>query len=92
MDATPPLTLHENPEDIFPTLKAAHIARFSAHGKSRELQRGQVLVEQGDQNVPFLLIISGEMEVVRPTAKGEVSTSAVKRLRSMSITRGNLRR
>lgn len=71
MDTNSQLTLREHPEDIFPTLKAAHIARFSTHGKSREVQRGEVLVEQGDQNVPFLLVISGEMEVVRPTAKGE---------------------
>src|ERR1700688_1024848 len=71
MDTSSQLTLHEHPEDIFPTLNAAQIARFSAHGKLRDVQRGQVLVEQGDQNVPFLLVISGEMEVVRPTIKGE---------------------
>ena len=71
MDTSSQLTLHEHPEDIFPTLNAAQIARFSAHGKLRDVQRGQVLVEQGDQHVPFLLVISGEMEVVRPTIKGE---------------------
>lgn len=65
------LTLYEHPEHIFPTLKEDQIARFSAHGKSREVQRGQILVEQGDQSAPFFLVISGEMEVVWPTAKGE---------------------
>jgi thioredoxin reductase (NADPH) len=65
------LALHEDPEHIFPTLKAAHIARFSTHGKARAVQQGQVLVEQGDQNVPFFLVISGEMEVVQPTDKCE---------------------
>src|SRR5260370_28286725 len=71
MDTNPQLTLHEQPEHIFPTLQATQIARFSTHGKSRKVQRGQVLVEQGDQNAPFFLVISGEMEVVRPTATGE---------------------
>ena len=65
------LTLYEHPEHIFPTLKADQIARFSACGKSREVQRGQILVEQGDQSAPFFLVISGEMEVGWPTAKGE---------------------
>lgn len=65
------LTLHEHPEHIFPTLNAAQIARFAARGKSRTVPRGEILAEPGDANVPFLLVISGELEVVRPTPKGE---------------------
>ena len=71
MDLNSRLTLQEHPEHIFPTLNASQIARFSAHGKSREVHSGQILVEQGDRNAPFFLVISGEMEVVQPTAKGE---------------------
>jgi thioredoxin reductase (NADPH) len=71
MDPNPNLTLHERPEHIFPTLSAAQIARLSAHGKLREVQRGQVLIEQGDESVPFFVVTSGEMEVVQPTAQGE---------------------
>jgi thioredoxin reductase (NADPH) len=71
MSATPQLTLHEDPEDIFPTLKEGQIARFAGHGRLREVQSGQVLVEQGDQRMPFYLVVSGELEVVQPTAMGE---------------------
>jgi thioredoxin reductase (NADPH) len=71
MDENANLTLFEHPEQIFPTLTAAHIARFAARGKSRKVHAGQILVEQGDQDVPFFLVVSGVMEAVRPTAEGE---------------------
>jgi thioredoxin reductase (NADPH) len=73
MDKNFKLTLHERPEDIFPTLSAAQIARFSARGKPRGVERGEILVEQGDHHAPFFLITSGEMEIVRPTADSEDS-------------------
>ena len=31
------------------------------------MQHGEVLVEQGDRNVPFFLVVSGEVEIVRPS-------------------------
>lgn len=31
------------------------------------MQRGQMLVEQGDRNVPFFVVVSGEVEIVRPS-------------------------
>jgi thioredoxin reductase (NADPH) len=73
MDKNFKLTLHERPEDIFPTLSAAQIARFSARGEPRRVERGEILVEQGDHNAPFFLITAGEMEIVRPTADSEDS-------------------
>jgi thioredoxin reductase (NADPH) len=73
MDKNFKLTLHERPEDIFPTLSAAQVARFSARGKPRGVERGEILVEQGDHHAPFFLITSGEMEIVRPTADSEDS-------------------
>jgi thioredoxin reductase (NADPH) len=73
MNMNSQLILYERPEHIFPTLSAAQIARFSPHGKSRQVPSGEVLVKQGDLRVPFLLLISGEMEVVQPTSKGEDS-------------------
>jgi thioredoxin reductase (NADPH) len=71
MDENVNLTLFERPEHIFPTLTAAHIARFATRGKSRKVHAGQILVEQGDQDVSFFLVVSGVMEAVRPTAEGE---------------------
>ena len=65
------LTQFERLEHIFPTLSAAHIARISARGKKREAQAGEVLVEPGDNNLPFFLVISGALEIMRPTCNGQ---------------------
>ncbi len=65
------LTQFERLEHIFPTLNAVHIARISARGKKREAQAGEVLVEPGDNNLPFFLVISGALEIMRPTCNGE---------------------
>ena len=65
------LTQYERPEHIFPTLNATQIARISAHGKKRAVQAGEVLVEPGDNNLPFFLVTLGAMEIMRPTCEGE---------------------
>lgn len=53
-------------QDIFPKLTPAQIRRVSAHGRIRALQAGEVLVEQGDSAVPFFVVVSGELEIMRP--------------------------
>jgi thioredoxin reductase (NADPH) len=35
------------------------------------MHRGEVLVEQGDNAVPFFVVVSGEVEIVRPSGAGE---------------------
>jgi hypothetical protein len=40
------LTQYERPEQIFPTLSAAQIARVSALGKKRAVQAGEVVRSQ----------------------------------------------
>jgi thioredoxin reductase (NADPH) len=37
----------------------------------RVVERGEVLVEQGDTSVPFFVVITGELEIVRPSAAYE---------------------
>jgi thioredoxin reductase (NADPH) len=58
-------------EQIFPKLTPAQIRRIAAHGHTRAMQRGEVLVEQGDRTVPFFVVVSGELEVVRPSGASE---------------------
>lgn len=53
-------------EKIFPILTPAQINRIEAHGHIRAVQTGELLVEQGDTNVPFFVVINGELEIVRP--------------------------
>ena len=58
-------------EHIFPTLTPTQINRIAAHGQMRVIQRGEVLIEQGDRNFPFFVLVTGEVEIVRPSDAAE---------------------
>jgi thioredoxin reductase (NADPH) len=58
-------------EHVFPTLTPAQIRRVAAHGHMRAITPGEVLVEQGDSGGPFFVVVSGELEVVRPSVAAE---------------------
>src|SRR5712692_1425834 len=71
-DTTPGLPLTSSRvEQVFPTLTPAQIRRIAAHGHTRAMQRGEVLVEQGDSAVRFFVVVAGEVEVVRPSGTTE---------------------
>jgi thioredoxin reductase (NADPH) len=53
-------------EKIFPKLTPSQIDRIAACGRTRSVQPGEVLIEQGDTSVPFFVVITGEVEIVRP--------------------------
>jgi thioredoxin reductase (NADPH) len=53
-------------EHIFPKLTPAQISRLAAHGRSRIVQRGEILIEQGDRRLPFFVVLAGELEIVQP--------------------------
>jgi thioredoxin reductase (NADPH) len=58
-------------EKIFPKLTPAQIRRVAAYGHMRAVESGEVLVEQGDTSVPFFVVITGELEIVRPSGAYE---------------------
>jgi thioredoxin reductase (NADPH) len=58
-------------EKIFPKLTPAQIGRIAAHGRTRSVQPGDVLIEQGNTSVPFFVVITGEVEIVRPFGTNE---------------------
>ena len=58
-------------EQIFPKLTPTQIRRITPHGRSRTTKRGEVLFEQGDSAAPFFVVVSGELEVVRPSVAVE---------------------
>jgi thioredoxin reductase (NADPH) len=67
-----PVPLKESRIDhVFPTLTAAQIARIAAHGRVRPIQRVEVLVEVGEHVVPFFVVKSGEIQIVRPSGAAE---------------------
>src|ERR671921_516256 len=53
-------------EKIFPKLTPEQINRTAAYGRTRSVQSGEVLIEQGETSVPFFVVITGEVEIVRP--------------------------
>jgi thioredoxin reductase (NADPH) len=59
------------PERIFPILTPEQVSRVAPHGQRRATSRGDVLVEVGDRNVPVFVVISGEVQAVRPEEKGD---------------------
>jgi thioredoxin reductase (NADPH) len=59
------------PDRVFPTLTQAQIARIVPHGRHRAIASGDVLVEVGQRPVPFFVVLTGEMQVLRPSLGGE---------------------
>src|SRR6266478_991027 len=71
-DTTPPLPLTRSRADqIFPVLTPSQIGRMAAMGRKRTVRSGEVLIEQGDGAIPFFVVVSGELEAVRPTSTTE---------------------
>jgi thioredoxin reductase (NADPH) len=60
---------HDN--RLFPTLSSQQIARLATHGRRRSVSRGDLLIDVGDRNVPFFVVLSGHVQVVRPSDDGE---------------------
>jgi thioredoxin reductase (NADPH) len=58
-------------EKIFPKLTPAQISRIAVHAHIRSVQAGEVLLEQGDTSVPFFVVTTGEVEIVRPLGTHE---------------------
>src|SRR2546422_5794426 len=78
-EPTTPLPLTASRADqIFPTLTPAQIRRIAAHGRARSVRTGEVLVEQGDKSIPFFVVISGELEAVRPSCAHETLITIVR--------------
>ena len=71
-DTTTPLPLTGSRADqIFPVLTPSQIGRIVAVGRKRAVRSGEVLIEQGDGASPFFVVVSGELEAVRPTSAAE---------------------
>jgi thioredoxin reductase (NADPH) len=70
-DTTPLSPIMSRADHIFPNLTAAQMARIAAQGRVRAIQRGEVLVEQGESVVPFFVVKAGEFEIVRPYGSTE---------------------
>jgi thioredoxin reductase (NADPH) len=61
-----------DPNHVFPPLTAAQIGRIAPQGRRRAMVAREVLVEVGQQPVPFFVVLSGQVQVLRPSAGAEV--------------------
>jgi thioredoxin reductase (NADPH) len=60
-------------ERVFPVLTAPQIAAIAAHGRRRQTTRGEVLLEVGERTLHFFVVVSGELEALRPVAGSETT-------------------
>ncbi|MDR3390832.1 MAG: FAD-dependent oxidoreductase [Sulfuriferula sp.] len=66
-----PLTLTARISQLFPVLTPAQIARIAVHGRTRNIQPGDVLIHAGAQVTPFFVVTAGQVEIVQPSGSGE---------------------
>ncbi|HXU46452.1 MAG TPA: FAD-dependent oxidoreductase [Thermoanaerobaculia bacterium] len=67
-EPAPPVPAGVDPsraEQMFPALTPAQIERVAAHGRARPIERGEVLVEAGAVNLPFFVVVKGQIEIIR---------------------------
>jgi thioredoxin reductase (NADPH) len=64
-------TLASPAEQMFPTLTPAQLARIAEHGRVRQVHPGEVLVEAGDHVMPFFVVKTGRLEILRPAGSSE---------------------
>src|SRR5437899_1031712 len=63
------------PERLYPTLTAAQLDRIAPHGRRRHVAQGEVLVQPGESASGIFVIVSGRIDVVRPSAGEELVVS-----------------
>ncbi len=64
-------------EQIFPTLNSEQIAVISAHGTKRQIEPGEVAYEPGTEDAPFLVVVAGQLQLVRPSETGDTLITAL---------------
>ena len=70
--ATPPApSALDARTQIFPTLTPAQINRIRPLGRVRHVDRGEILFDLGQTNIPFFVVLSGSLEIVQPSIEGE---------------------
>jgi thioredoxin reductase (NADPH) len=57
--------------EAFPTLTAEQINRIRPLSKVRKVEAGEILLDTGDSDVPFFVILSGTLDIVQPDRQGE---------------------
>ena len=57
---------------MFPTLTPPQVARLAAHGRARQVARGDVLMEPGEQSLRLFIVTTGQLEITHVSGAGQV--------------------
>jgi thioredoxin reductase (NADPH) len=60
----------ERRQVMFPKLTPQQVKRIELIGKPRKVETGQMLIRQGDPAPPFMVVVTGEIEIVQPSPQG----------------------
>lgn len=66
-----PADLESRWPQMFPTLAASLVARASAFGVEKSFEDGTIVFDQGDEHIPFYVILEGALEIVHPQGRIE---------------------
>lgn len=69
--AARPSILTPDVDQTFPKLTSAQIDRVAAHGRTRRIEAGEVLVQVGKLTPKFFVVSTGTVEAIQPTSNGE---------------------
>lgn len=75
--AATPSRLAPNVDQTFPKLTPAQIERVAAHGRTRLIERGEVLGAVGKVTPKFFVVSTGTIDVVQPGENGKTTTITV---------------
>ncbi len=70
-DLTLPLPSPSSVDRLYPTLTPDQVARIAAHGRRRPLETSEVLIQPGEPTARLFVVISGRIDVIRPSAGAE---------------------
>ncbi|HXJ29076.1 MAG TPA: FAD-dependent oxidoreductase [Gemmatimonadales bacterium] len=65
------VALTSRADQLFPTLTAAQLERFTAHGRTRTVTAGEELIRAGEPTTQLFVVRSGRLDVVRTMAATE---------------------
>jgi thioredoxin reductase (NADPH) len=75
--ATQPTYPVTNVEQTFPKLTSDQVSRIAAHGRTRRVERGEILVGVGKPAPNFFVVNSGTIEVVQPAVNGDATVRVI---------------
>src|SRR2546426_10392028 len=67
-------------ERLYPTLTPAQLARITVHGRARHVERGEVLVQAGEQTARLFVVVAGRLDGFRPPVPEEGPLSLTPRV------------